>query len=205
MLFKTRFHPGIADGSITRTFRAWKTPRVSVGKRYRIGSIGSIEVESVDAVSIGSLRDADAKRAGFSSKAELVEFLCAGSRTRVGARAGLDSRSKVFRVVFHHVGQVADPRVALRARTSAAAVDEARARLERMDARSPRGPWTRQVLKLIGDKPHTAASKLAPRLGRETLPFKTDVRKLKALGLTISHEVGYELSPLGRAVMAKRK
>jgi hypothetical protein len=36
-------------------------------------------------------------------------------------------------------------------------------------------------------------------MGRETLPFKRDVRKLKELGLTESLEVGYRLSPRGRA------
>jgi hypothetical protein len=46
-----------------------------------------------------------------------------------------------------------------------------------------------------------AASKLAASLGRETLPFKEDVRKLKRLGLTQSFEVGYEVSPRGRVVM----
>ena len=40
------------------------------------------------------------------------------------------------------------------------------------------------------------------RLGRETLPFKVDVRKLKKLGLTQSFEVGYEISPRGRAFLA---
>ena len=35
----------------------------------------------------------------------------------------------------------------------------------------------------------------------ETLPFKVDVRKLKALGLAISHEIGYELAPLGQEVL----
>ena len=36
-------------------------------------------------------------------------------------------------------------------------------------------------------------------MGRETAPFKADVRKLKELGLTESLEVGYRLSPRGRA------
>jgi hypothetical protein len=36
-------------------------------------------------------------------------------------------------------------------------------------------------------------------LGRERLEFKRDVRKLKELGLTLSLEVGYELSPRGRS------
>jgi hypothetical protein len=42
------------------------------------------------------------------------------------------------------------------------------------------------------------APDLAASLGRETLPFKRDVRKL---GLTESLEVGYRLSPRGRAYL----
>ena len=47
--------------------------------------------------------------------------------------------------------------------------------------------------------PRAAASQLARKLGRDTAPFKADVVKLKKLGLTQSFEVGYELSPRGRA------
>ncbi len=39
-------------------------------------------------------------------------------------------------------------------------------------------------------------------MGRETLPFKIDVRKLKAMGLTVSHAVGYSISPRGAAYLA---
>ena len=35
-------------------------------------------------------------------------------------------------------------------------------------------------------------------VGRETAPFKLDVRKLKNLGLTLSLDVGYRLSPRGQ-------
>jgi hypothetical protein len=45
------------------------------------------------------------------------------------------------------------------------------------------------------------AATLAAALGRERDRFKIDVRKLKALGLTESLEVGYRISPLGRAVL----
>ena len=38
-------------------------------------------------------------------------------------------------------------------------------------------------------------------MGRERHPFKTDVRKLKELGLTESLEIGYRLSPRGRALL----
>ena len=43
---------------------------------------------------------------------------------------------------------------------------------------------------------------LAAAINFETAPFKANVRKLKALGLTISLERGYRLSPRGEAVLA---
>jgi hypothetical protein len=45
------------------------------------------------------------------------------------------------------------------------------------------------------------AEDLAASIGREKLPFKRDVRKLKELGLTESLLVGYRLSPRGRALL----
>ena len=43
---------------------------------------------------------------------------------------------------------------------------------------------------------------LADEAGQERLSFKTRVRRLKALGLTESLEVGYRLSPRGAAFLA---
>ena len=61
------------------------------------------------------------------------------------------------------------------------------------------------VLGVIDEHPRTRAGDLAPIFGRELQPFKLDVRKLKNLGLTISHEIGYELSPRGRAYWNARR
>src|SRR5439155_13203496 len=77
-----------------------------------------------------------------------------------------------------------------------AAIEE---RLARLDAKAQ---WTAKTLALIGRKPRVAASQLAESLGRETAPFKADVVKLKKLGLTQSFEVGYEVSPRGKAYLA---
>ncbi|HEY0126688.1 MAG TPA: hypothetical protein VGB58_06100 [Blastococcus sp.] len=72
--------------------------------------------------------------------------------------------------------------------------------LDRWDA--ARGaPWTREILRLIADRPAVRAPELAASLGRETLPFKRDVRKLEELGLTHSLAVGYHISPRGRAYL----
>jgi hypothetical protein len=59
------------------------------------------------------------------------------------------------------------------------------------------------VLRLIADRPGTRAADLAAELGREKLPFKAEVRKLKELGLTESLQVGYRLSPRGRAYLGR--
>ncbi len=75
------------------------------------------------------------------------------------------------------------------------------ARLDRLDRASSRGPWTRQVLELVRDRPATLAATLAESIGRDRDSFKLDVRKLKNLGLTESLPTGYRISPRGLAVL----
>lgn len=70
-------------------------------------------------------------------------------------------------------------------------------RMERLDRASPTGPWTESVLVPVHAEPGRRAGDLAAAAGRELLPYKTDVRKLKALGPTVSPLVGYRLSPRG--------
>jgi hypothetical protein len=96
-----------------------------------------------------------------------------------------------------------DPRAELAAAKDLTADDRAEIdrRLSRLDRASSHGPWTRAVLECIAANPATRAAELAATFGRETQPFKIDVRKLKNLGLTISLERGYRLSPRGEAYL----
>jgi hypothetical protein len=192
MLFRQQTWPGIADGSVTMAFRRWKRPSVRVGGTLRTGG-GMIAIDTIDVIDeagAGAISDADAHAAGFASVMELLREL--------DARAELP----LYRVAFHLAGP--DPRDALRERAAFDADERATlgARLARLDAASKSGPWTASVLALIAERPGVRAGDLAASLGRETLPFKLDVRKLKALGLTESLEVGYRLSPRGRAYLA---
>jgi len=178
---------GIADGSVTLAFRRWDRPRMLPGSTQRTGA-GVVRVESVDEVDPDSLTEEDARHAGVASLAALRRLL----DRRDGAH--------VYRMRVTLAG--ADPRVALRARAELSEEDRRALdrQLDRWDA--ARGaPWTREVLRLIADRPAVRAPDLAASLGRETLPFKRDVRKLKELGLTSSLPVGYEISPRGRAYL----
>jgi hypothetical protein len=62
MLFERRFAAGIADGSITLTFRRWRRPQARAGHVYRTAA-GRIEVDAVDIVEPWSITDGDARLA----------------------------------------------------------------------------------------------------------------------------------------------
>jgi hypothetical protein len=194
VLFEARFWPLIVDGSVTVTFRRWKRRQVVAGHRYRTGHRIAgrqlIEVDAVEIVDPASITDADARRAGFSDAATLVGELRA------------DAALPVYRVEFHRIDEP-DPRSVLAADADLSPADRAEIdrRLDRLDRASTHGPWTRSVLVAIADQPATRAAELAAAFGRETAPFKLDVRKLKNLGLTESLEVGYRLSPRGVAYL----
>ena len=60
-------------------------------------------------------------------------------------------------------------------------------------------PWTRQALRADRRPPGVVSTELAAAAGQERAYFKLRVRRLKALGLTESLEIGYRLSPRGAA------
>ena len=182
----------IAAGRIDLAFRRWSRPTVKTGGTLRT-AVGVLRIDAVDPVEIGTVTDRAARRAGFPDKAAFVAEL---DRHRDG---------QLYRIRLHLDGE--DPRIALRetADLSADDLDAITARLDRLDRASTHGPWTRSTLALIQDRPAVRAPDLAASVGRETQPFKTDVRKLKNLGLTISLGTGYELSPRGRAYLDQTK
>lgn len=80
-------------------------------------------------------------------------------------------------------------------------VAEITQKLDRIDARSSDGPWTRKALRLISDNPGVVSTVLAEKMKLERFFFKAQVRKLKRIGLTHSLETGYRISPRGEAYM----
>jgi hypothetical protein len=69
--------------------------------------------------------------------------------------------------------------------------------------RAPLAVRGRRTLELIRDHPGVRAGDLCGKVKMEMQPFKVNVRKLKALGLTESLEIGYRLSARGRAWLAR--
>ncbi|GLZ36829.1 hypothetical protein [Actinokineospora sp. NBRC 105648] len=190
MLIERRLHDGIQDGSITVLFRRWRAPQAVAGKVYRTAA-GRIVVDEVTVVPLARITARDARAAGYRSADEV----------RADLRG--DPMSPVYRLRVHP-DHGTDPRdeLAGTADLTPADVEAITARLTRLDRASAIGPWTGATLRLIAERPAVRAADLAASVGRETAPFKLDVRKLKNLGLTISLDTGYRLSPRGRAYLA---
>jgi hypothetical protein len=181
-----RFREGVQSGNVTVTFRRWKRLQVTPGKRYRT-AVGMLEVESVDVIPASRITNADAKRSGYPSAEAVIADL-----------RGTDDLP-IYRIRFHAVHDP-DPRDELaRSVPTDDEIADLDARLTRLDrASSYGGAWTAETLAIIAEHPARRAGDLADMLGRERLPFKLDVRKLKNLGLTLSLTVGYRLSPRGQ-------
>ena len=179
----------VADGRVDLAFRRWDRPMTSPGSRQRTW-VGVIGFETVEPVTREQVTEEDATRAGFGSRDELLGFL---DRRTSGT---------IYRVGLRLLGP--DPRIALReSLPDDGEVAEILRRLERLDRFSRHGRWTRAVLGAIRAQPGLRAADLAAQFGRERLPFKVDVRKLKELGLTASLEIGYRISPRGRAILER--
>ena len=189
MRFEHRLRDGIHSGAIVLAFRRWKRSQVVPGRRYRTG-IDTVEVDSVDVVEPSSVDAAQAREAGYPSAAELLADLRG------------DPALPVYRIRLRLIDEP-DPRDQLARTASLTEADVAAitARLVRMDRSSTRGPWTGAVLALIADRPGIVSTVLAEAMGWERQDFKLHVRRLKELGLTLSLDVGYRLSPRGESYL----
>ena len=181
MLLRRDVLDRIVAGEVDLVYRRWTKPTVRAGGTLHTAA-GLLGIDRVDQVPADAITDDDARRAGFAGRAALREML--------------DGRptGDVYRIAVRFVG--ADPRIALRER----ALDETdrstvQARLARLDAK---GAWTETTLRLIAAHPGVRAGDLAAMVERDRASFKTDVRKLKSLGLTESLEIGYRISPRGQ-------
>lgn len=186
MMIPRKVLDGIVAGELDLAFRRWTRPMHKPGGSQRT-SVGVISFDEVDVVELEEISDEDARRAGI----ELTRL-----REILASKSG-----DVYRVRMSFAG--ADDRVRLRDknRLSPRQRDQVVATLAAMDARSKRGPWTREHLELIDARPGELAETIAESIGRPKLPFKADIRRLKELGLTESLRPGYRLSPRGRAVL----
>ena len=188
MLLKQSTLAALTDGTVNTVFRRWPRPRVQPGSKFRT-SLGVISVTGIEQANLKAITERAARRSGYPSRSALLKELA----RHPGGR--------LYRITLRLDGP--DPRTELRRRTrlSASEREQLKNTLARLGARTAEGPWALPVLGLIRARPSVRAAELAREIGMETPRFKARVRQLKDLGLTESLEVGYKLSPRGRALL----
>ncbi len=150
-------------------------------------AMGVIRFIDVEPVKENAITKTDATKAGFESVDFLLKYLNKGTS------------GTIYKVKVKYESE--DPRIELREKTHLSDEEfiKLKAKLDRLD--KTRGPWVLIVMKLIKRYPERRAGDLAEIMKMDKLDFIVNVRKLKNLGLTISHEIGYSLSPLGDIVL----
>ena len=187
MLIKDEVIAKIKTGEITTLFRRWSRPGAKAGGSQMTQG-GVIGIDTVDVVAESDITDLDARAAGYASVEDLLEHLNY-------------REDPIYKIRVHFKGK--DPRIELRENLDDSELADVIEKLRKLDKNSKRGEWTQEYLQLIQDMPATYSGLLADTLGLSMAEFKPWVRKLKALGLTESLDVGYRLSPRGEKVLVE--
>lgn len=178
---------GIASGEISLVFRRWPMPLASDGTQLHT-AVGVIGIDKVTPVDPHRISDAEAHRAGFRS--------AAGLRSSLRAHRG-----SVYRLEVSYLGPAPQPSEPEWVELSAKQRAEIDRKLAQLDVSAPRGPWTRQLLRLLRERPGVSAADLAAEQGRPVSRCKSDVWKLRELGLVERTGSGFRLSAVAESFL----
>ena len=184
MLIKQKHLEAIKAGKISLAFRKWKKLSVKPNEIFKT-DVGRIKIGAVRMILLEDITLEDAQKAGFASDDSLKKLL---SEQKDGTIYQIEvSFLEVKKVVIENdFGKLEQAEYLV--------LKEA---LETLDKKSKVGKWTRKTLQLIAEHPHVKAADLAVLAKKEKEWLKVNVRKLKSLGLSESHEPGYSLTELG--------
>lgn len=184
MLFKQKDLEGIKGGKISLAFRKWKKLSVAEGNLVQ-SSVGILKIGKVEEINLQKITVEEAEKAGFKTASALIQLL-------EQQKEGIIYR---IEVAFHSENPSVEA-------NDGEGLDEdefeiLKTALDNLDKHSKIGKWTVKTLQVIRENPKMKAADLAVKARKEKEWLKLNVRKLKALGLTISHEPGYTLSAKG--------
>jgi biotin operon repressor len=105
MLFRAALLDRIKAGEVTLAFRRWRRPTVKAGGRLRT-AIGELTIDTLDTCTADVISEADARAAGFATRAGLLAELDArqeGDIYRIAFRFDRGSGGAWTRPVLNHI------------------------------------------------------------------------------------------------------
>ena len=177
----------IKSGEVTAALRKWKKPTVKQNGTL-ITRIGQLSIDKLDRIELEEVDHKILKACGIEDFESLKKKF-------------FDRKEgDLYLIRFSVIGP--DPRIDLRNNTewTAEELSNLKKKMTSWDNNFT-APWTLRVLKHILENPHKRAADISVDLDIPKDKLKLNIRKLKAQGLTISHSVGYELSPRGKKLL----
>ena len=90
MTFTKRLREGVRSGEITCSIRIWMSPRVTMGRRYKMEE-GEIEVDSIEPIGLPDITHQLARASGFLGVLDLLKVAKHGKG------------NNIYLVRFHYV------------------------------------------------------------------------------------------------------
>jgi hypothetical protein len=187
LLFTVHILKKIKSGEVTAALRKWKKPTVKQNGTL-ITRIGQLSIDKLDRIELEEVDHKILKACGIEDFESLKKKF-------------FDRKEgDLYLIRFSVKGP--DPRIDLRNNTewTAEELSNLKKKMTSWDNNFT-APWTLRVLKHILENPHKRAADNSVDLDIPKDKLKLNIRKLKAQGLTISHSVGYELSPRGKKLL----
>jgi hypothetical protein len=184
MLFKQKHLEGIKAGNISLAFRKWKKLQVNADSLVKT-SVGVIRINSTEKIDLNKITDEEAQKAGFSGAQSLIQLL---ENQKDG---------DIYRIEVAFDSENPETESNEKVSLDEEELETLKTELANLDKFSKIGKWTTKTLIAIQENPKMKAADLAVKARKEKEWLKLNIRKLTALGLTISHEPGYTLSPTG--------
>ena len=97
--FSRELRAGVADGTITLSYRLWSRPQAKVGGTYRTAGV-TIHIDDIDLVPFSSVTDDDLAETGEPDRESL--------RRRTAHAGPVDDDTLVYRIEFHVVDDESD-------------------------------------------------------------------------------------------------
>jgi len=194
--FKPKYHEEIKTGTITVSFRDWKTLNVQKNKIYKSSNLGLLRVLDVSFKMLADIQPTEIKRSGFKSLQDFKDSYEESARRAVDFHA-----ESAVKIEFEYLGEDIENKKRLMGRVTPMELFEIRQKLLTLDEKSA-SPWVVKTLLLIEKKGPLKIEELEQSIRMTPDAVKMNIRKLKELSLISSNSKRcYSITPLSLKIL----
>ena len=194
--FKPRYHEEIKTGTITVSFRDWKTLNVQKNKIYKSYNLGLLKVLDVSFKKLADIPLNEIKKSGFKSFQDFKKSF------EEGARRAVDFKTEsAVKIEFEYLGEDIENKKMVMGKVTPMELFEIRQQLLALDEKSG-SPLIVKMLLLIEKKGPLKIEDLETSIKITPEAVKKNIRKLKEMSLISSNNKRFfSVTPLSLKIL----